>query len=490
MTASDELEALLTGDDLERSFADADDDRVEGTRVVSPVAIGDRQGANLTAEADHLSEPGTAGSNGIETLGPEPRVELVGIAEPFGAVLGVRRVAEPAEQFERAGSLLPGRPTSVGKHQAGSVDRVSAHRASTTEMIDRESVSITRRYRIRRSVRYHRNMKAGDAFDRVAGMCALAAILMSCGDDGPPEADPAPPVITDPTTATSTDSAATTSTEPKVEIPDGILAAMPTQNRVDPAKGQFQVKVINRTDERFTIVGVQFVWDGFTTALTERNDIVVSGQRIDLPVKFPGATCIGDGTLATMPDLASATARLVLDDGTERVIPVYDVDHLARRLYLEDCERQMIESLVGIEWVDLHTAEFDGRPVTAGELRLTRRASTATMSVLSVSNNVLFAFEAVDALVDGPVVSLAEGVDESSAPIRFIESRCDPHAISEASQPFKFVAQVDLGGGDVHPFIVLPPVEAQVPMRQTMEAACVELGEVEFLGGGEEDETG
>jgi hypothetical protein len=54
---------------------------------VSPVAIGHRQGANLTAEADHLSEPGTVGSNGIETLGREPRVELVAIAEPFGAVL-------------------------------------------------------------------------------------------------------------------------------------------------------------------------------------------------------------------------------------------------------------------------------------------------------------------------------------------------------------------------------------------------------------------
>ncbi len=50
-----------------------------------------------------------------------------------------------------------------------------------------------------------------------------------------------------------------------------------------------------------------------------------------------------------MPDLASATVRLVLDDGSERIIPVFDVDHLARRLYLEDCERQMIESLVGIE---------------------------------------------------------------------------------------------------------------------------------------------
>ena len=104
------------------------------------------------------------------------------------------------------------------------------------------------------------------------------------------------------------------------------------------------------------------------------------------------------------------------------------------------------------------------------------------MSVLSVSNNVLFVFEAQDGPPGGPVVTLTEGVDEASAPIRFIESRCDPHAISEASQPFKFVAQVDLGGGDVHPYVVTPPVEAQAPMRQTMEAACVELGEVEFFG--------
>lgn len=332
-------------------------------------------------------------------------------------------------------------------------------------------------------------------------------MLLSCADDGPREAAPAATVIAEPTTTTdsttmttttstiattTTDAAtttttitttsSTTTTEPEIVIPDGILAAMPTQNRVDPAKGQFQLKIINRTDERFTVVGVQFVWEGYTTALTERSDIVVSGQRIDLPVKFPGADCVGDGTRATMPDIASATARLVLDDGTERSIPVYDVDHLARRLYLEDCERQLIESLVAVEWVDLHTADLDGRPVTEGALRLTRRASSATVSVLSVSNNVLFAFEAADVPLGGPVVSLMEGADEASAPIRFVESRCDPHAISEASQPFKFIAQVDLGGGDVRPYIVVPPLEAQVPMRETMEAACVELGEMEFLG--------
>jgi hypothetical protein len=330
---------------------------------------------------------------------------------------------------------------------------------------------------------------------------AVGILVVSCADDGSNDNDPAGASPDDSTTAlttgaattpattpaaaatstiesTPTTDATTTTTEPEIVIPDGILAAMPTQNRVDPAKGQFQVKVINRTEERFTVVGVQFVWEGYTTELTERHDIVVSGQRIDFPVKFPGANCVGDGTITTMPDVASATARLVLDDGTERIVPVFDVDHLARRLYLEDCERQMVESLVGIEWVDLHSVDVDGRPVTEGALRLTRRSSTSTVSVLSVSNNVLFAFEAPGVAPGESIVTLEAGAAEASAPIRFVESRCDPHAIAEASQPYKFILQVDLdagdaGAGDVHPYILLPPVDAQVPMRQTMEAACV-----------------
>jgi hypothetical protein len=126
--------------------------------------------------------------------------------------------------------------------------------------------------------------------------------------------------------------------------------------------------------------------------------------------------------------------------------------------------------------------EVDGRPITEGSLRLTRGTSTSTVSVQTVSNNVLFVFEAPESPPGGPVVTLEEGADEASAVIRFVESRCDPHAISEASQPFKFIAQVDLGGGDVHPYILMPPVESQIPMRQTMEAGCEALGKVVFAG--------
>ena len=60
-------------------------------------------------------------------------------------------------------------------------------------------------------------------------------------------------------------------TEPKLPIPEGQLVAVPQQNREDPAKGQFQVQVVNGTRERFEVTSVQFVWAGYTTPVTPRD---------------------------------------------------------------------------------------------------------------------------------------------------------------------------------------------------------------------------
>lgn len=341
---------------------------------------------------------------------------------------------------------------------------------------------------------------------RTACVGVLLLLVAACADDAPAASPspspttaattstssaPAPAPTTGPTTIPTTTNApttvpttlpdTTTTTEPEIVIPDGILAAMPTQNRVDPAKGQFQVKLINRSGESLTVTGVQFVWEGYTTPVTERRVILSGNRRVDVPVAFPGARCVGDGTLATMPSLETAVVRLILEDGSEREAPVYDVDHLARRLYLDDCERQMIERMVTIEWAGIRPGELDGRPITEAELRLTRGEATGAVSVLSVSNTINFTFEAPEAPPDGPIVTLAAGEDVASAAVRFVEGRCDPHAIAESSQPFKFIAQVELDGA-VHPFVVTPPVSEQPAMRTRVEAGCEALGKIEFLG--------
>ncbi len=301
----------------------------------------------------------------------------------------------------------------------------------------------------------------------------VLVLLAACGET---TADP----VASSDQASST--IAVTTTEPDVPLPVGVLFAVPTQNREDPAKGQFQVQLHNDTDGRYDLTAVQFRWAGYTTPVVERTAVIVGGQTVDLPVPFPGATCTGDGTIATMPSLDEATVRLRLADGTEVSMPVVDQFHLARRLYLEDCERQMIDAQVGIEWVDLHQDEFEGRPVTAGQLRLTRRAGTGEVIVRSVSNTVPYEFAAVDTAVGEPVAVLPDGVDEVSVPVRFLESRCDPHALAEVKQPTKFIAQIVLGDGSEHPYIIYPDRSYWNAMRATADEACVVLGEIEFVG--------
>lgn len=274
---------------------------------------------------------------------------------------------------------------------------------------------------------------------------------------------------------------ATSTSEPKIVMPDGVLGAQPLLHRGDPAKGQLHVKLVNRSGERLDIDALQLVWEGFTSPLTERRIVLVGSQRVDIPLPFPGATCVGDGSAATMPHVGAATVRLVLNDGTERSVPVYDVDGVARSLYLKDCERQMIERLVGIEWVDVEAATLDGRPVTEGWLQLTRRARSGAISVHSVSNTVVFVVEPVDVAAGAPLVTLDAGEQEASVRVRFVENRCDPHAIAEASQPFDFVVQLQIDGAP-HPYLALPPAADQPPMRQRLDAGCQALGRVEPVG--------
>jgi hypothetical protein len=299
-----------------------------------------------------------------------------------------------------------------------------------------------------------------------------------------PSSEPEPTATSEPIPEPIPESTttSTTSTEPKIELPVGVLVAVPTQNREDPAKNQFQVQIHNGTRDRYDLAGVQFRWAGYSTPMTERDSIIVGGQIIDFPVPFPGATCVGDGLIGAMPSVDDARVVLLLDDGTEVEVPVIDQWHLARKLYLEDCEKQMIESQVAIEWVDLHEEEFEGRPVTAGELRLTRRDGTGEITIVAISNTIPYEFVAVDTAVDEPVAVLTAGAAEVSVPVRFLESRCDPHALAEVKQPTKFISQVQLGDGSLHPYIIYPERDYWVEMRLTADEACVILGEVVFVG--------
>lgn len=272
---------------------------------------------------------------------------------------------------------------------------------------------------------------------------------------------------------------ATTATEGA--LAPGVLAAVPFQNRLDVANGIFQVKLYNGTGETYDIVAVQLVWAGLTTPVSPRANPLVAGDRLDYPVPLAPATCAGDGTAAAMPDLGAALVKVSLRDGRTLDVPVYDVHHVAAQLYLDDCERQRIEAAVDVEWADLHEAVLDGRPVTEGVLRLTRRAAAGAVTVLFVSNTVTFTFDAPEAN-GGPVAVLPKGEASVGVPVRFLEGRCDAHAMSETSQPFQFNVRLDLGDGLARDYALVPGAAEQPAMRHRLERACAILGDTGFVG--------
>ncbi len=271
--------------------------------------------------------------------------------------------------------------------------------------------------------------------------------------------------------------------EPIATVPPGVLAAVPFQNRLDVAQGIFQVKLYNGTDTDLDIVGVQLVWDGMTTVVADRQNPLVAGDRLDYPVPLAPANCVGDGRVDEMPDPAGGVARIVLRDGSTVDAPVFDVKHFARALYLQDCTRQRIEAALDVRWADLHEADFDGRPVTEGVLRITRRTGDGPVRVLGVLNTINYTVFTADG---GTEITgeLATGASSVDVAVRFQEGRCDAHALSESSQPFKFVVQLDLADGEVSTLSVLPSPTDQPLMRERAARACDILGEGGFVGQG------
>lgn len=297
---------------------------------------------------------------------------------------------------------------------------------------------------------------------RVALACVALLTIAACADDGPR--------ATAPTTST---------TEPRPPVPDDAFVAVITQNRTDVVENRYQVQLVNGTDQRYDVTSVQLVWDGFAPAdpvMREPATVVVAGQRLDIRTPFPGARCAGDGTRATMPPVAEGHVAVELAGGARLDLPVIDELFIGRRLYEEDCERQMIESLLAVEWVDLREEEYGGRPTTAAELRLTRRAGAGQFTVLEVGNTIPYVVEPRDHIAGEPVVTLSADADTAAAPVHFLERRCDPHALMEVKQPTNFATQIEFPDGSVHTYIAYPDRDYWLTMRTTADAACEQLG--------------
>jgi hypothetical protein len=268
---------------------------------------------------------------------------------------------------------------------------------------------------------------------------AMTALQSGCGDDGP-------------TTAATTVPAATDAGSPDG---DGTIVAEAYQVRTDEAiGGQFQVQLVNRSDEPFTVQAVRLESAGFEQlAFEPRSTTYSPGQRTDMTTKYGAVICEAG------VEPAATGLKLVRPDGQGQEVHVtFESVHVLERIHRRECAARAFAEAVDMHLGELLVVDRDGRPVVATDLILDRRSSEESFAVDAVSGSVLM----TPTLTSGTGRELPVGEQSVEMPFELEVRSCDPHLLADTKKPFDFTVQVRIGDGDVQPAaLVTSPGEQQ-----------------------------
>jgi len=262
------------------------------------------------------------------------------------------------------------------------------------------------------------------------------------------------------------------STQPKVVVPRDVVFAELGQEREDVPLNLYQVQIHNDTDAEIDVARTSMTWSGFQTSAPNTKGTKIAPRAVvDQPVPFSGASCVGDGTSASMPSIDSATAVITFANGTKSTVPVVDANGILSKLYLSDCERQNIDKAVTITLTGFRDVTNDGLPRAEATIHLRRGASTGTIRLLDTKGTVIFTLSPLSP-TNSPFLTMSSGRTGADLPVLVTEARCEDHAFAETKQPFLFVVSIDTGDGVEHGYNLVPDVSVQPHLFNMAIAAC------------------
>ena len=269
---------------------------------------------------------------------------------------------------------------------------------------------------------------------RGAGAVGLVLLVAGCGAAEPRAGEPS-------TSASSPTSASV------AEVPG--IAAEAVRLRTDVAVGgQVQVRITDTGTEPFSVTSVQLDSPGFAP-LPPRPVAAryAPGQVIDLPTPFGAVRC------AEAVDPVAARLSVERPNGAvdELVVPL--AGGTMAQVFAEQCAVEDVLAVVDISVLDL-AASGDA---LGADVVLTRRSGEDDVVVSALAPSVVLDPVPAQELP----VTLAAGEEQLRLPITFDAERCDPHALAETKQPFRFPLTVTVGDGD--------PVPVDLPLDQAQE---------------------
>ncbi len=261
-------------------------------------------------------------------------------------------------------------------------------------------------------------------------------------------------------------------TPPTVVVPHDVVFAELGQEREDVPLNLYQVQIHNDTDAEVDVASTSMRWSGFHTSPPNTKGTKIAPRAVvDQPVPFSGASCVGDGTAASMPSIGSATAVITFTNGTKSTVPVVDANGILGKLYLSDCERQNIDKAVTITLTGFKDVTNDGLPRAEATIHLQRGASTGTIRLLDTKGTVIFTLAPLSP-TNSPLLTLSGDQRSADLPVLVTEARCEDHAFAETKQPFLFVVSIDTGDGVEHGYNLVPDVSVQPHLFNMAIAAC------------------
>jgi hypothetical protein len=233
------------------------------------------------------------------------------------------------------------------------------------------------------------------------------------------------------------------------------------QQGVDEGTRLVRLRIQNVTESTLRVRRVGMDWPGYGEVTAAVREQVGPDATLDLPFTLPPERCGAE--VSSRPvgvvELTSRTLRREVDDTGVR---------FAERWWRTGCAVRRLSRAAGLSYGHPWRATGTGQDATlATSLRVVRRSGDERITLVAAQGTVLF-----DLVLDG-TPSLEPGQRRGELPLAISPGRCDEHARSQASQPFTFRLNLQLGDDPTPlPVVVRPTREQQRDLLAFLDAAC------------------
>ncbi len=137
-------------------------------------------------------------------------------------------------------------------------------------------------------------------------------------------------------------------------------------------------------------------------------------------------------------------------------------------LHTEECNRQAITNAAAITFGPGWRRAGTARNYTfTTRLTVARKDFDDAITIDSIRGGVIFSLSPAKRNAS-PVVVLAAGQQQASAPVRLHIFRCDPHGMAESKKTYRFPIYVALGEGDAQYVEVEPTGRGRALLERSL----------------------